>query len=272
MKRAALSRRRIFELIERAKSRDMESAIIDNFIIILICLNAAAIIAESFNAVALKYAFALRCFEFFSAIIFTVEYFLRLWTADFKFPESRMPHIRYIFSFLAILDLFAILPFYFIFVLKVNLSFAGILRLFRLLRILKITRYNDSLIIIAKVFKGEKDKILMTLFVICLMILIASSIMFHIENIVQPDKFSSIPATMWWAVGTFTGNADVFPVTIPGKILSGIIGILGIGLVALPSGIICSGFMKEIEPEKKEKIICPHCGKTIRRIKSETGK
>jgi voltage-gated potassium channel len=272
MKRIVLSRQRIFELIERAKSHDTASVIIDNFIILLICLNAGAIIAESFNAIALKYAFMLRCFEFFSVIIFTIEYLLRLWTADFKFPESKAPHIRYIFSFLAIFDLLAILPFYLIFVLKVNLSFTGILRLFRLVRILKITRYNDSLIIIAKVFKGEKDKILMTVFVICLMILIASSLMFHIENFAQPDKFSSIPATMWWAVGTFTGNTDVFPVTIAGKILSGIIGVLGIGLVALPSGIICSGFMKEIEPEKKEKIICPHCGKTIKRIKTETRK
>ncbi|GHT97754.1 hypothetical protein FACS1894142_2960 [Spirochaetia bacterium] len=111
--------------------------------------------------------------------------------------------------------------------------------------------------------KSEKGKISMTVFIIGIMILIASSIMYTIENIYQPEHFSNILSTMWWAVGTFTGNADVFPVTTAGRILSGIIGILGIGLVALPSGIISSGFMKEIEAEKKEKIICPHCGKEI---------
>jgi voltage-gated potassium channel len=257
-----MTRKRIFQIIERAETHDRTSAIFDKFIIILICINTALIIAESFHAVAIKYAFVLKMVEYFSVVVFTIEYLLRLWTADYKFPKSKWPHIRYFFSFLAVFDLCAILPFYLIF-FKINLGFTRILRLFRLLRILKITRYNDSLSIIAMVFRGEKDKILMTLFTICLMILIASSLMFNIENIAQPDKFSSIPATMWWAVGTFTGNADVFPVTIPGKILSGIIGILGIGLVALPSGIICSGFMKAIESEKKDKIICPHCGKEI---------
>jgi voltage-gated potassium channel len=182
--------------------------------------------------------------------------------ADYKYQKSKRSYIKYFFSFLALFDLCAILPFY-LTIFNINIGFTIVLRLFRLLRILKITRYDDSISIIAMVFRGEKDKILMTLFTICLMILIASSIMFNIENIAQPDKFSSIPATMWWAVGTFTGNADVFPVTIFGKILSGIIGILGIGLVALPSGIVCSGFMKAIESEKINKIICPHCGKEI---------
>ncbi|MDR1459210.1 MAG: ion transporter [Bacteroidales bacterium] len=261
-----MTKKRIFEIIERAKSHDSVSAVVDNSIIILICLNSVSIILESFNDIAVKFSSLLLWLEYLSVFVFTIEYLLRIWTADYKYPESKQPYLKYLFSFLALLDLCAILPFYFSIFLKTNFGFTRVLRLFRLIRLLKLTRYNSSLVIIAKVLRSEKDKIFMTIFIIGLMILIASSIMYNIENVAQPEIFSNIPATMWWAVGTFTGNADVFPVTIPGKILSGIIGVLGIGLIALPSGIICSGFMKEIEGEKREKIICPYCGKEIHKL------
>jgi voltage-gated potassium channel len=204
-------------------------------------------------------------FEYFSIVIFTVEYLLRVWTAPLKFPNSNIPCLRYIVSFMAVIDLCAILPFYLPFVINVDLRFMRILRLFRLLRILKLNRYNNSLDLIGRVFKNEKEKILMTIFITILMLLLASSAMYYIENAVQPDKFPNILATLWWAVATLTtvGYGDVYPVTVLGKMLSGVIAILGIGLVALPSGIISSGLIQEVSNEKKEKRVCPHCGKEL---------
>jgi voltage-gated potassium channel len=134
-----------------------------------------------------------------------------------------------------------------------------------LLRILKLNRYNNSLNIIGRVLRNEKEKLFMTVFIIVIMLLLSSSFMYYIENTVQPEKFPNIISALWWAVATLTtvGYGDVYPVTNLGKLLSGIIAVLGIGLVALPSGIISSGLINEVSRKDKEKIICPHCGKEI---------
>jgi voltage-gated potassium channel len=115
-----------------------------------------------------------------------------------------------------------------------------------------------------RVLKNEREKIVMTVFMTVIMLILSASVMYHIENTVQPEQFSNIPETIWWAVATLTtvGYGDVYPVTVAGKILGGIIAILGIGLVALPAGIISSGFVNAIS-NKDKKTVCPHCGKEI---------
>jgi voltage-gated potassium channel len=155
---------------------------------------------------------------------------------------------------MGILDLCAILPFYLPFVI-IDLRVLRIFRLFRLLRVFKLTRYNKSFNLIGRVFKREKDKLLMTFFIVGIMLLLAASVMYAVENAIQPDAFPNILATLWWAVVTLTtvGYGDVYPVTVLGKLLSGIISILGIILIALPSGIISSGFIKVYEEEKEKK-------------------
>ena len=117
---------------------------------------------------------------------------------------------------------------------------------------------------VIKVLKNEKEKLFYTIFIMMVLIICASSLMYYVENPVQPDKFPNIVASIWWAVATLTtvGYGDVYPITALGKFLSGVIAILGIGIVALPTGIISSGFMAEMK-SKKEKRICPHCGKII---------
>lgn len=262
-------RKRIFEIIEKADEGDRASAICDWFIIVLVFLNIVAVITHSFDSIQNKYNKLFIYFEYFSITIFTIEYLLRAYTSKYKFPNKTIPFLAYIVSPMAIIDLCAILPFYIPFIIKLDLRSLRIFRLFRLLRILKINRYNKSLELIIKVLKKEKDKLFMTIFISFVMLLLASSLMYYFENTVQPDKFPNIPATLWWAIATLTtvGYGDVYPVTALGKILSGVIALLGIGLVALPSGIISSGLMKlaenEKQNEKKEKNICPHCGKEI---------
>jgi voltage-gated potassium channel len=254
-------RKRVFEIIEKSQDNDLASTVFDYAVIFLIIANIGAVIASSFSGFSAEHKTALFWFEFFSVIIFTAEYALRFWTAPCKFPGAKHPYLEFAFSFLALIDLFAILPFYLPYILPVDLRFLRILRLFRLLRIFKLGRYNSAMDLIGRVMRNEKDKILTTLFITIIMILLASSAMYYVENEAQPDQFPNIPATIWWAVATLTtvGYGDVYPVTILGKVLGGMIAILGIGLVALPTGIISSGFIGEIGRKK----ICPHCGKEI---------
>jgi voltage-gated potassium channel len=129
-----------------------------------------------------------------------------------------------------------------------------------MLRILKLGRYSEAIVIVGRVLKKEKEKLLATIILTIVMIFVASTVMYHAEHTAQPEYFSNVVETTWWAIATLTTvwYGDIFPITIAGKICGGIIALLGVMLIALPSGIICSGFMSEI---KKEKRICPHCGK-----------
>ncbi|MDR0656334.1 MAG: ion transporter [Treponema sp.] len=255
-------RKRIFEIIEKSQGNDIASSIFDVFIIALILLNISAVIAASFSDFAGAHAVGLHRFEVFSIGIFTIEYILRMWTARNKYPEVKYPYLKYIFSASAIIDLLAILPFFLPFLIPVDLRFLRVIRLLRIVRIFKLSRYNKAMDLMIRVLKNEREKIVMTIFMTAIMLILSASVMYHIENAVQPEQFSNIPETIWWAVATLTtvGYGDVYPVTVAGKILGGIIAILGIGLVALPAGIISSGFVGAIS---NKKTVCPHCGKEI---------
>jgi voltage-gated potassium channel len=257
-------RRRTFEIIEKSQGNDIASSAFDVSLIVLILLNIAAVIAASFSDFAAAHTAGLYRFEVFSVVIFTIEYTLRLWTARNKYPRTKHPYLKHIFSASAVIDLLAILPFFLPFLIPIDLRFLRIVRLLRILRIFKLSRYNKAMDLMSRVLKNEREKIIMTIFMTAIMLVLSASIMYHIENAVQPEQFSNIPETIWWAVATLTtvGYGDVYPVTVAGKILGGVIAILGIGLVALPTGIISSGFINAIGDNDK-KNVCPHCGKKI---------
>ena len=259
-------KQRIFEIIERSNGNDIPSKVFDISIISLIVLNVIAVILNSFSNLPNALVIILNYFEIFSVIIFSIEYLLRIWTAGILYKNSKHPYLKYVFSFLAMIDILAILPFYIPFIIPFDLRFLRMLRLLRLLRMFKINRYNNAMDTIGKVLRNEKEKLFATVFVTMILLIFSSSIMYYVENEAQPDKFPNIIASIWWAVATMTtvGYGDVYPITALGKLLSGIIAILGIGLVALPTGIISSGFINEVANSKiKNKIICPHCGKEI---------
>lgn len=165
-----------------------------------------------------------------------------------------------------LIDLLAILPFYLPFLIKIDLRFLRILRLMRFFRVLKINRYNNSLNLVVSVIKEKKSDLALTGFVALMVLFVASFLMYYVEGDAQPDKFSNILSCFWWAIATLTtvGYGDVYPITGTGKLISGIIAVLGIGLVALPTGIVSAGFVdkigkKNIHTGSK----CPHCGKDI---------
>lgn len=239
------------------------------FIYTLIIVNVIALIFESYRVIRNEYGLFFDLFEFFSVMIFTVEYAFRLWTADLNkvYDGSKFGNrFKFAISPLGIIDLLAILPFYLPMILPVDLRVIRILRLFRLLRILKLGRFSKSLKAINEVLKETKSELAITIFVAFILLVLSSTLMYYFEKDAQPDKFASIGHSFWWAVATLTtvGYGDVYPITGIGKILSGVIALIGIGFIALPTGIISSAFVEKLQEKKKTKkpkvCECPNCG------------
>lgn len=157
--------------------------------------------------------------------------------------------VKYVLSPMALIDLFAIMPFYLPMILPVDLRFLLMLSLTRLLRIFKLNRYSESLNMLGRVLKREREQFILTVFITFPILPLVSALMYNVEHEVQPEVFPNILAVFWWAVETLTtvGYGDVYPVTAMGKLLSGVIALLGIGLVALSTGILSSGLMAELE-------------------------
>jgi voltage-gated potassium channel len=259
----------IFKIVERGPNKFWVNILFDYLIISLIILNVIAIAIETVGNLDPQFNAILRIFEIFSVSVFTIEYSMRVYISDMTHPStSKFKSIlKFVLSGYGLIDLIAILPFYVPFIIKIDLRFIRVLRLIRFFRILKISRYNSTLKLIGSVIKDKKTELGMTLFVTILILIIASFLMYHIEGPIQPDKFPNVFATLWWAIATLTtiGYGDVYPITGLGKLLSGSIAILGIGMVALPTGIISAGFISKLSDSKseKKKIKCPHCGNDI---------
>lgn len=253
------------QILEPAETGDRTSRIFDFSILLLIFLNVLAVIVGSVPSVEKRWGSPLDAFETVSVIVFTVEYLARLWscTADPRFSGRIRGRIRFACRPMLMIDLLAILPFYLPY-FAFDLRTLRILRLARILRVAKIARYYASLALIKSVVIAKKEELVLTSAVLVLLVVVSSSILYYCENAVQPKAFSSIPATMWWSVATLTtvGYGDMSPVTVLGKLCASLIAVLGIGMFALPTGILGAGFVEAIEKRKRQEC-CPHCGKQL---------
>ena len=220
----------------------------DYFISVLILLNVLFVVLESVDKLDNLYGEFFRVFEVFSVVIFVVEYLMRCYVANHEKSEYKS-RFHFIFSFYGIIDLLAILPFFLGFT-SINSDVLKQLRIFRLLRIIKLTRYNDSMNLVFKVIRDKKNELLSTLFIAILLMIVVSSLMWSVEEPYNPSM-QDIPTTMYWAVTTLTtvGYGDIAPVTNVGRILFSFFALIGIALVAIPSGIIASGFVDEMKNE-----------------------
>jgi voltage-gated potassium channel len=183
-----------------------------------------------------------------------------------KYKDSLRGRLKYMVSPAALIDLLAILPFYISRVVVFDLRVLRILRLLRFFRLFRLTAYTRSTKLVINVFKSRVHELLLAFILTSFLIVIASCLVYFAEHIAQPDKFSSIPATIWWAVVSLTtvGYGDMYPITVIGKAFTIGILMLGITMLALPAGIITSGFLEESRKIKKPKEFkCPHCGKPI---------
>lgn len=184
-------------------------------------------------------------------IIFTIEYVLRI--ISFKRSYYGKSFIRYVLSFDLLIDFLALIPFY-LTLLPIDLRYLRTFRLLRLARIFKLTRYNKAINTVKAVISSKKEILTISFVLIGLILYMVSAVMYYVENAAQPEVFSSIPKTMWWGVATLTtvGYGDIFPITPLGRMLGGIIAILGIGIFAIPTGIIASGFTEHVEKSDTE--------------------
>lgn len=258
-------RRKVWEALDiKYSGRKGLSFVLNISLSVLIFLNTIAIILNTIPTLSETYHHIFWDFEIFSVIIFLIEYLLRIWSCieSRQFPHWFWGRVKFIFSFWGIVDLLAIAPFF----LTAFVTDFGVIRMLRLLRILRLFRMSKffhAFRIIRKVILGKQEELLLSFSFIIFLVLFSSSLMYYLEHTVQPKVFSSIPAALWWGVNTMTtvGYGDIYPITIPGKILGSLVAISGISLFALPAGIIASGFNEHIRGYKDEagKIKCPYC-------------
>ena len=260
-------KRRVYEILEVAAPGDKLSRTFDIFIITLIVLNVLAVILGTVDKISIQFSQSFRMFEILSVIIFTIEYILRVWscTLNTNYKKSLSGRIKFILTPLALVDLFAVLPFYLPMLIKVDLRFIRAIRLIRLFRLLKLGRYSEAIKLFGRVLRAKKEELFITVFAIFILLTISSSLLYYVEHDSQPEVFSSIPEAMWWGVATLTtvGYGDIYPITSLGKFFGAIISLLGIGLFAMPAGILSAGFIEEIRKRRESETFCPHCGKKI---------
>lgn len=242
-------RRRVYEILEVGHGDDLMSRLVDGFLIVMIVTNVAALCIETVPHIERDYGHWLHYFDLFSVGVFTIEYLSRLWIAVEVPFLSRMPAWRARLSFARrpyqVIDLLAILPFYLGHLFGLDLR---VLRVFRLLRFLKLSRYSPAMHTLIRVLTSEAHALTGAGILFVTAVLFASTGIYYIEHQVQPDKFGSIPEAMWWAVATLTtvGYGDVAPVTAAGRFFGGIVMVAGLCILALPVAIISTGFAQEM--------------------------
>ena len=247
-------RKRLWQILEKGNETDRASVYTDIFLITLIILNIIAVILETVDSIYSAYSFYFIIFERSSTFIFLVEYILRVWVSIEDINKKNkisnfIIRVKYIGSWPAIIDLLAVLSGLLPMIFEIDLR---ILRALRMLRLLKFSRYFKVMNLLLGVLKEERQSFLAAMFLLTIAMLIASTGIYIFEKDAQPDKFGSIPEAMWWAVATLTtvGYGDVTPITAMGKIFGALITIIGIGTVALPSGILASGFSDQLKRRK----------------------
>ena len=257
-------RRRVFSIIQPDDGTSLLSRIFDWMITGLILASVIIVFVATFDLPQSGIE-VLRLIEGVASIVFTVEYVLRILTADFLYPQSGKvkARIKYVMSPMAIVDLVAILPFWLPMLLPGTMLGLRALRLVRLLRIFKLNRYFDAIKSLGEVIVMKKRELLGSMFFVSILMLISSLLMYSAEHEAQPEVFRNAFSGLWWAVATLTtvGYGDIYPVTALGRLVGAFIAFSGLAAVAIPTGIISSGLMESMSrgrddcgsPEKEPK-------------------
>ena len=241
-------RKRIFDIIQIGNDDDLPSRAFDIGLIVMILINLFIAIFETFE-VSRAFANALNLLEFITVLAFTAEYALRIWTADYLFPKLDRSHsmLSYVTSFSGIIDLLSFLPYYLPVFFPAGIVAFRMFRVVRIFRLFRINAYYDALNVITDVVRSKKDQLLSSIFIILVLMVAASLCMYSLEHDAQPDVFTNAFSGFWWAVSSLltVGYGDIYPVTIPGKIFGIAITFLGVGMVAIPTGILSAGFVEQ---------------------------
>ncbi|SHM14290.1 cyclic nucleotide-gated ion channel [Roseibium suaedae] len=243
-------KRTLYDLLEDTGNRRIGARLIRRGLVLLILINVASAVLETLPGFEPRPLGPLMIFQLICGVGFVAEYVLRLYIADLHPPLRRYgpigARLRYALQPDAIVDLIAALPL--ILVLVLPNSAVTVIVILRLLRFLKLARYSPALRSLLSAIASERHALMGSTVIICGVVLMAATLMYVIEHDEQPEKLASIPHAIWWAVTTVTtvGYGDVVPVTGLGKVIGGIVMLLGYGLIALPVGIVASAFAREI--------------------------
>ena len=248
-------RKRIFEIIEIGAPHDTVSRIYDFFNILSIIVNLTVSIAYTFNSMEAKYGPLLLAIESITVAFFAVDYVLRLLTAHFlrpKLPEWKAL-LRYIFSFNGLVDMLSVVPYYLPIFFPSGAVAFRMFRVMRIFRLFRINAYYDSLNLIIDVIASKSQQLFSSVFIILILMLFSSLCLYSLENAAQPEVFSNAFSGIWWAASTLltVGYGDIYPITTAGRIFAIIITFLGVGMVAIPTGIISAGFVDQYSRIKR---------------------
>ena len=237
-------KKRIFDIIQIGKRDDLISRAFDIFIVIVILVNIAVLFMETFDSLQ-QYRTVFKIVETVTVVIFCVEYLLRIWTAEYLYPgKSRGKSIlQFVVSFDGMVDLLTILPFFF---LSGFVAFR-MLRVVRIFHLFRINAYYDSFHVITSVLYEKRNQIISSVFIIFVLMLSSSLCMYSAEHEAQPEVFNNAFSGIWWSISTIltVGYGDIYPVTVLGRGMAIVISLLGVGVVAIPTGIISAGFVEQ---------------------------
>ena len=212
-------------------------------------VNLVVMVLNTFDNLQADYGDLFTLLEHVTVFFFAVDYLLRVYTAKYLYPEKKpgMAMLRYIFSFAGIVDLLSFLPFYLPIFFPSGASVFRFFRVARIMRLFRINAYYDSLNVITEVLSSKRSQLLSSVFIILILMLASSLCMYSVENAAQPDVFKNAFSGIWWSASTLltVGYGDIYPITTMGKILGIVITFLGVGMVAIPTGIISAGFVEQ---------------------------
>ncbi len=270
-----MKKKRVFEIIQIGKDTDFVSRTFDFLVMGAILVNIFIAVFTTFE-VSENYKLILNIIEWITIIFFAIEYILRVWTADFLFPNKKYIKsiAKFVFSPSGIIDLLSFFPAFLPFFIPEGIVVFRIFRIVRILRLFRINRYYDAINLITDVLKRKKNQLISSVFIVLVLMLFSSLLMYNLEHEVQPDVFENAFSGFWWATSTLltVGYGDIYPITVMGKICGIIITFLGVGMVAIPTGILSAGFVEQVNiikeqqlelkrnSEEKEKKYCPYCG------------
>ena len=255
-------RARVYRALFVLAPGDRAALILEGIIAALILVNVAALILGSIEQVRASNGPTLAIIEITTVALFTLEYVLRAWsiTAAQGYQRPVIGRLRYLVTFFALVDLISILPLY-ASLIGANLK---VVSAARMLRLFKFGRYSSAMQSLVAVFVAKRREVLASMLILTTLLLMASCGIYLAEGDAQPEAFGSIPKSLWWSVVTVTtvGYGDVTPVTALGKAFTGIVAVLGMLAIAIPTGIVSSGFFEEFK-RRSLPTRCPHCSETI---------
>lgn len=248
-------KKRVFQIIEVGYDLDFMSRAYDFVNVFAILLNILISVLYTFENIKAQYGSWLTVIEIITICFFAIDYFLRVWTADILYSElpKGKAFRKYIFSFMGIVDLLSFLPYFLPIFFPAGTVVFRMIRIVRIFRLFRINAYYDSLSVITEVIASKAQQLISSVFIILVLMLASSLCMYSLEHEAQPDVFSNAFSGIWWATSTLltVGYGDIYPITTMGKLFGIFISFLGVGMVAIPTGIISAGFVNQYTTIKK---------------------